>query len=1023
MSTVLKTAAIVVTAAVLIGTGVGLAAGASLATAFSFATVGTLTTLGVSSTVATSILLATAAIDLSMIGQALSPSVSSGQQTQWKADPYAGIPYVMGRTLVSGNIVAKLSKGSNNEFEAFVTVLSLGPINGFETSYMNRTTMVWDGRGQLGGGEATGAYAGFIWEDRQIGACPELTKVGTFAGDGFRSWTDNHKLSGLAACLNVFCTNAQADDNLTSEPKPAWIVEGVKVYDPRLDSTYPGGSGPCRALDEGTYVYSENPHLHGLTWALGRWQNGRRVAGIGAPISTIDVPAFVEGANLDDARGWKLGGQVVTRPDSPWNSLKAMLQAGGAQPLLLGGRISCLNRAPRVTLDTITRADIIGDWSIAATQPRRSRINGIIPSYRSEAHDWEMIAAGRVGISAYEAMDGDERTKDVAYPLVQNADQAAMLAAYDICDSRELGPITLPCKPRWLNYRIGDALLVEPEDGFSVKAIITGRAIDAQTGGVTLTLRGETDGKHPFCLGQTAIVPAIATYHYDEPSANASGDWGLLGTSLTLAGAYVPALVLSGQVSNPKVEEVVIDYRLHADGQAADAGWMGATLAAPTLTRREITGVSPQTAYDVGVRYRVRGAMGARVIFGPVTTGAGYVGSLTATQGANAIIKASFADGSVGGWQNAVAQGNQGPDGSGELQCSARDALEAGNIWPVTPGLEYFVDAWAWTGNAGSHDGTIGLRCTDAAGGNPQWMPGATLAAGHGWTRISGIITIPAGAALAQPWLQNGGEGSGLPYIAWAKLYIGTAQPGADITSAITGPASLSIAADYRGVITDALPRVQPYALIRQGNDVTVSATWSVSVISGALAASIDGGVLSITSSGGAMTSGRVRIVAADGSVVRTMDVTISVNNAAAPYTGTGGGTSASGAINGDTTGVGATMTAVGDELTVIAGSAGTVTLSAQYDFTNPDPVYRSMHYVSAQWYRWNGSAYYPVGDIQPCSSPYALYLGSTGSGSCNYTDTGASYGTSYKYRLYAKRSSSTEQPSHLTGSCSAVGS
>lgn len=550
-------------------------------------------------------------------------SSNGGSQTKWKADPYAGIPYVMGRTLVSGNIVARLSKGSSNEYEGFVTVLSLGPINAFETTFMNKTTMTWSGAGQLGGGEATGAYAGYVWEDRQLGLCPEATKVGTYAGDGFALWTSDHKLSGLAACFNVFVYNSKDKNTLTTEPQPSWIIEGVKVYDPRLDSTYPGGSGACRALDESTYVYSEDPHLHGLTWCLGRWQNGRRRAGIGAPLAAIDIAAFVEGANLNDARGWKLGGQVYTRPDSRWNSLGAMLQAGGAKPVLVGGRISCINQAPRVSLAMITHADIVGEASIAGTQPRRTRINGVIPSYRSEEHNWEMVPAGLVQVADYVTMDGDERTKEIAYSLVQDKDQAAKLAAYDICNAREMGPITLPAKPIWLNYKMGDCITVSPEPGWSAKAIIIGRAVDPQTGTVTLTLQGETDGKHSFCLGQTGIAPAIVSYSFSDAIPAPGADWSLAGTTLTATdGTTTPAIVLTGDVNNASAEAVVIEYRLY-DALAGDEdSWISASIDGPNITRKEITQVTSGTDYEVSVRYRVRGRLGSRSIYGPVTAGA-----------------------------------------------------------------------------------------------------------------------------------------------------------------------------------------------------------------------------------------------------------------------------------------------------------------------------------------------------------------------------------------------------------------
>src|SRR3546814_5056335 len=99
----------------------------------------------------------------------------------------------------------------------------------------------------------------------------------------------------------------------------------VRVYDPRKDSTYPGGSGSHRALNESTYEWSDNPALHALTWALGRWENGKRTVGIGAPVANIRVSDFVEAANIADANGWTMGG-VEWSTDSKWDIFKRILQ-------------------------------------------------------------------------------------------------------------------------------------------------------------------------------------------------------------------------------------------------------------------------------------------------------------------------------------------------------------------------------------------------------------------------------------------------------------------------------------------------------------------------------------------------------------------------------------------------------------------------------------------------------------------------------------------------------------------------
>jgi hypothetical protein len=623
---VLKVAAIVVGAVALAATGIGLAGGFALG-----AGIGALgTAAGLSGLALTGFTAALAGAALYTLSAGLSlveglfPKPSQGgSQTKWKADPYAGLPYVMGRTLVSGNIVYRRGHGSSNKFETFVTILGVCTAASIDTTFMNKSTVTFDGSGN-----ANGTYRGQIYQRTQLGACPEPAAL-VPPIDAPTGWTPSHKLSGLSAVMNTFVYDAKDTNGLTAEPAPGWIGHWVKVYDPRLDSTYPGGSGACRAFQEDTYVWSENPHLHGLTWTLGRYQNGKRVAGIGgsqfvdrAKIVGVDIASFVEGANLDDARGWTIGGQVVTRPDTLWNSLKLMLQAGGAQPALIGGVITSINRAPRVSLATINRDDIVGKCSFAGTQRRRTRINGIIPSYRSEAHDWEIVPADIVQVADFVALDGDERTQDATYQLVQDVHQASQLAIYDIYDAREAGPGTIPLKPWWLNYKVGDCVTFEPEDDLSIKVLITGRALEAQSGVVTYTVTGETDGKHAYALGQTGVAPPIASLQYDlSIPAPGADEWTLVGATIADNGAQLPILSLTGAVAVPSVEGIVFDFRPYDGAQGADDGWRGAALDAPTTTHKEFAGVTPGTQYQVGVRYRMRGIVGDRLILGPVTAG------------------------------------------------------------------------------------------------------------------------------------------------------------------------------------------------------------------------------------------------------------------------------------------------------------------------------------------------------------------------------------------------------------------
>lgn len=671
MAKALKTAALVIGAVALVATGIGAIAAPAL--------IGTVTVAGIS----TGTLLA-ASSALGVVGTLLTkrPNAPANEPTKWKADPFAGIPYVMGRTLVAGNIIYRRTHGNKNKYETFVTILSGGgPIQSIDTFFANRTTVNFGSNGA-----ASGTYNGRIWQKQQLGRCPEpaaMTAPVVLSGLSASSppgWTTASKLSGYAATLMTFAYDAKGDTTFTAEPTPGWIVHGVKVYDPRLDSTYPGGSGTCRALDESTYVWSDNPFLHGLTWCLGRWQNGKRVMGIGAPIALIDVPAFVDGANIADAAGWKLGGTVYSRPDTPWNNLKTMLQAGSATPAPVGGMISCIVDAPRVSLATIRDADIVGECSLAATAPRRARINGVVPRYRSEAHDWTVVPAELVQVADYVTQDGGERTKEIEFTLVQDVDQAATLAAYQIANARELGPGSFPLKPAWMNYRIGDCVTIATREIASMKVLILGRSVDPSTGIVTYSVRSETDAKHPFALGQVGVAPPTASLSDYTPvdDAPASTSWSLTASLLTSSSSSIPALIIAGTVEDSDAESVVFDYRVYDDDAGDDENWIGAGLEANTVTRKEITGITTGTQYEVSVRYRSQSGLGDRLIMGPVAVDAAVPMATNVTVDVSTNPpKVAWQMPTIGGWATAVVYRGTSSDVSASAAVSD----------PVTGGL------------------------------------------------------------------------------------------------------------------------------------------------------------------------------------------------------------------------------------------------------------------------------------------------------------------------------------------------
>ncbi|MBB3910829.1 Hint domain-containing protein [Sphingomonas desiccabilis] len=625
MAKALRTAAFVVGAVALAATGVGAAVSlgavaASAATA-TVATVATVAQVG--------------AAALSIAASIAQPKGSlGGNPTEFTIDKESGIPYAIGRTYSAGKVVHRQYYGSKNSLESWVAVHSLGPIKSLGPFQVSKATVPFQN------GAAIGTYAGYMWLDQQLGACPEARALQGPQGP-FPGWDPTSKLSGLAADLWTLKFDTKGKKYPNGVPERGRILEGVFVYDPRLDSTYPGGSGPCRLGQEATYVYSESPALHAITWAYGRVQNGTLVAGGGMKVVGIDLAPFVEWANVCDANGWKAGGIVYTSADNDWDILKMICQAGGAEPMPVGGQLSVTFNAPRVSIGTITSADIIGDVDVPGTASRRARRNTVIPRVRLESHGWEVVPLNAIAIPDYVAVDGGSRPKEITFPLVQQVDQGAQLGLYEILNGRELDGILLPCKATMIGYRPGDCLTVDIPEAAMVgrDVVVRNREIDMATVGVTFTCRSETASKHSFALGHGGTAPPTPDLSIPELDLSApdAGDWTANGAVLSANGVSFPAVIVTGSADDRPLAGVLFEYRPYIPDADSDAGWSGGGLDGPGITRKEITSVTSDTQYEVAVRYMVGGTYSDRLVLGPVTAGV-----FSASGGAQAAIATSF---------------------------------------------------------------------------------------------------------------------------------------------------------------------------------------------------------------------------------------------------------------------------------------------------------------------------------------------------------------------------------------------
>lgn len=225
----------------------------------------------------------------------------------------------------------------------------------------------------------------------------------------------------------------------------------------------------------------------------------------------------------------------------------------------------------------------------------------------------------------------------------------------------------------------------------------------------------------------------------------------------------------------------------------------------------------------------------------------------------------------------------------------------------------------------------------------------------------------------------------------------------------------VTIVADYAGTVAAGqLPRDVIATRFTGTTDDTLNATWSFTVDSGALTATITNGVLTIT----AITMSSVVTITSDyNGVIRSKTFNIIKGTAPPPSTGGSGGTSAYDSTFASFNST--THAQVSSDLTVTVAASGNVALAAPLTYNKagpgPNPIWAKW-----QWYDTSFPTWVDVA-AEVASSPYAVGP-NYGAISVSASKTGLTVASSQKFRLMA-RDNAGAQVSYLYGTASAVSS
>lgn len=324
---------------------------------------------------------------------------------------------IFGKQATAGHIVYVNTYGSNNAMLEMVFAIGDGQHEGLSRVWVN---------GKLHGLTQPGVETHYVVDDFDSKLTLTFVSGGedqaalaalvTNANPAGR-WTNDHTLSGIAYIV----ARMQFDEKVfpNSIPQLLFEMEGLKLYDPRLDSTN-GGSGSHRWDNPSTWAYSENPAIQLYNYQRGIYLNGERVLGMGLPAADLNTESYVAAANICDESVSLLAGGTEPRYRCGFNVSDGMqhsevidrfVEAMGGVIAERAGQYTVFAGVAQSSVVTITDGDLVvgKPRTYSAKKSRTERVNAVFGTYSAPDEQWKAVAFPAFTSEVAEADDGGER--------------------------------------------------------------------------------------------------------------------------------------------------------------------------------------------------------------------------------------------------------------------------------------------------------------------------------------------------------------------------------------------------------------------------------------------------------------------------------------------------------------------------------------------------------------------------------------------------------------------------------------
>lgn len=398
-------------------------------------------------------------------------------------DPNTPRKAVMGTTAFPLDLRYHEASGTDQEFIDYIIAVAAHKVASIDEIWFEEKR-AWSAVGGV-----TLTYSGYL----TVTTRTEGTAGNAITINSGAVWDSSCRLTGCAYVrLRIKRTgNSKKTESPLVQGLPSRITiigEGALLYDPRLDSTVPGGSGAHRANDQATWgAYAgsddyDNPALQ-LLWFLLGWKiNGKLSIGAGVPPERIDMESFITAANICDEditlatggtqKRYRTSG-TVSDADNRMEAINTYLACMNGTLRDNGGKLT-LSLLKNDLADPVLEfndGDFLGEFVWDQTGGGLSEGHNVIRGRYVDPSQNSLYQLAEYPEVSLPSPDGIERVMTFDLPFVEDGRRAQRLAKQVLQRHQFRGQLSAEFSAKALGCDVGDIVQVSLEAlGFNNKS-------------------------------------------------------------------------------------------------------------------------------------------------------------------------------------------------------------------------------------------------------------------------------------------------------------------------------------------------------------------------------------------------------------------------------------------------------------------------------------------------------------------------------------------------------------------------